>query len=43
LLVSAFFEVSLSDEPPEPLPLQAANETAIANANTPNLNEFFMF
>ena len=26
----------------EPLPLQAANELAIANANKPVLNEFFM-
>jgi hypothetical protein len=27
----------------EPEPLQAANETAIARAKKPSLNEFFMF
>jgi hypothetical protein len=40
--VSAFFEVSLSEEPAEPLPLQAAKETAIANAKAPIFSVFFM-
>jgi len=42
MLVSAFFEVSLSEEPAEPLPLQDANETAIANAKAPIFSVFFM-
>jgi hypothetical protein len=40
--VSAFLEVSESALPDPPLPLQAAKDTAIAKANTPNLKEFFM-
>jgi hypothetical protein len=40
--VSAFLVVSLSELPLPLLPLQAANDTAIANAKAPILIEFFM-
>jgi hypothetical protein len=44
ILEVSFLEVSVAvvSPPAVPLPLQAAKETAIANAKTLSLNEFFM-
>jgi hypothetical protein len=41
ILAESILAESVAEDEPEPL--QAANEVAIAKANKPSLNEFFMF